>query len=384
MPGLNSLTQKLTTWLSNENWDHRELEDWLVGYELPALGYDEEPYVWILQALNRAPKTSRRKLEDRLLAYLFAEPVLNYLAANLKDKFAYNLFYLIAGVEYNPQLAEQLKGIFLLLKDLKATNLELHLFGPKQFYDIAGAFREALIAHQTDQTFFPIWQSILRGKPSFLSSQNPFVGLRGIILMPNPKAQGGPSIDELGWGLREMAKYLETDKRRQDKFNKLISRIKEVWNRYPSWNETLIDIAIKFELPDWATTDDCFRPLQKTNNVTLAWFPVASSLRDSGIIAAPRRLEDFIYQVEAETDDSPVVEMMLARMNIVYQETAGKDYKLQLQAVTEDLMHLGQDLHYEHRSQFAEAITHLAKLIRIRLQPLQSRERATKVLKASG
>ena len=44
----------VTAWLAKEDWNSKQLTDWLQGYDLPAFGHSDEPYLWLLRGIPEA------------------------------------------------------------------------------------------------------------------------------------------------------------------------------------------------------------------------------------------------------------------------------------------------------------------------------------------
>ena len=141
-PKIKKIRQDLETWLNKETWSFDELRRWLKGYELPAVGYDEEPYTWILYSFPES-KNYRQEMAKRIADFLGKKP---YLKGSDKkdDKLFYNLFYLSAGLDCKNELGKPLSDIFKFFQE-NGNKRDEFFFSKNSQYYLINAFREALI-----------------------------------------------------------------------------------------------------------------------------------------------------------------------------------------------------------------------------------------------
>ena len=101
---LASISRKLIDWLSKETWTTQEFVDWLLGYEFPPIGDDDEPYVLILLAIE-VGKDGKRILKDelakRIAELINKKPDVKGFSKHriMNDKLLYNLLLLAACIK---------------------------------------------------------------------------------------------------------------------------------------------------------------------------------------------------------------------------------------------------------------------------------------------
>ena len=165
-PKIRKIRQGLETWLNNDGWTFNDLRRWLKGYELPAVGYDKEPYSWILYGF---PKLERyyREMANRIAKFLQHEKPYKTPSDDYDDQLFYNLFHLSAGIGREKELGGALSEVFFYFAGNE--NVCQKFFSKDKRYNLNNAFREALIINQTDTTFRDIWVKGLENqKVSFL------------------------------------------------------------------------------------------------------------------------------------------------------------------------------------------------------------------------
>src|SRR2546425_483054 len=109
-----SATRTLVTkWLTKTNWQPGELIDWLQGYDMPPVGHDEEPYVWLLRGLPEADERheAEKEFAKRVAVLLLDEPDVKR-PGKRADQVLYNLFMLGAGLSCPDELAVPLYEIY--------------------------------------------------------------------------------------------------------------------------------------------------------------------------------------------------------------------------------------------------------------------------------
>jgi hypothetical protein len=268
IPGNESQTvrtvrKKLGSWLDRAGWKKSKLLDWLKGYELPAIGHEEEPYVWLLRVLSNSDRLHRQEMARRLADLLDNEKLHEQLAENYDEDILYNVLSLSAGLQCREELAEPLYRVFDYFQ--KNTQKRSRFLNSKR-YNLSGALRDAIVANQIDNRFQPVWQQILSGQPHYLLRGNRHSGVEGLIYMPQSASEPRtPALDQIGFALAEISKYLQTQARRHYTFRRLLERVKEAWPDSQRWDEDLLLQACKHGWPTWAVLrlDTLVVPLEK-------------------------------------------------------------------------------------------------------------------------
>jgi hypothetical protein len=248
-PKIKKIRERLEGWLGNDDWTFDGLRRWLKGYELPAVGYDKEPYSWLLYGFPE-PEYYRREMASRIARFLQDERPHQKSSSDYDDRLFYNLFHLSAGLGCRRELSVPLYDLY----DYFARNDDSRrvFFSNEKQYNLNNAFREALITNQIDATFRDIWVGGLEGQQVSFLLGDAYSHFRGILYL----SEGGqPCVDDIGWGLKRMAEYVEPEKQRHEKFRHLLERVKEVWSPEKfalNWDELLLLQAKKYEWQDWA------------------------------------------------------------------------------------------------------------------------------------
>ena len=254
---LQDMTGFLENWLARTDWEPGQLIRFLQGYDIPALGHEDEPYQWILRGLPRGRKRhpTRKKLAERLASVLSAAPDVER-PGKRPEEVLYNLLMLCAGVYSADQLGQRLFEMF----ERRA------LQGKHRGLDLRIALQYALASNQLDNRLEPDWYSMLgKGRHEYLKG-NEYDGFGGILMMP-PSAndRGKPAYDSIGKALRLMAEHLEQRLDRRPKFQKLLDRVERVYPLGDAWNLDFIRQAHKNDWPVWAV--DSLRNLSFTAKV---------------------------------------------------------------------------------------------------------------------
>lgn len=263
-PVIRTIKTDLENWLNIDAWSFDELRRLIKGYSLPALGYDEEPYIWIMRSLHLSNFVYSQKLAKRIAKFIVEEKPYTRRNRSDSDKLFYNLFYLSAELNCKAELGKPLSEVLDYFQSNKSARNQF--FSDEKSYYLKGAFKEALISNQTSNSFLSVWKEILKQTPDFFLQGNIFDGSRAILFMPDAENPNKPAVDEIGWALKMTANYLEPGKNRHERFRDLIVQIKEVWSDYPNWSETMIRQAIKNDLHDWAIVrlDNLVLPIGRT------------------------------------------------------------------------------------------------------------------------
>lgn len=333
-PRIIELRTRLETWLDKKAWDFDELRQMLKGYSLPSLGRDEEPYSWVLRGLEDLNNSFTQEMAKRISCFLKEIKPNQYIQERDDKKFLYNLFNICAGLRCKTELAEPLKKVFLYFQAERNEEEINEIFADKRFYDIEGAFREALIVNQVDKTYMPVWKSILENRMEFLSTPNAFNGFRGVLFISD---NNKPAVDEIGWALGKMAEYLFEidDKKRHEKFRRLLERVKEVWSPdkfLHDWDEILFRQAIKHEWQDWAIVrlNKLVMPIGEVVNETQRFFiweiylPFLEELKiDFRIISR----QEILLEIEASQEAALFLEKTSEKIEINRKHSSNKSYE---------------------------------------------------------
>lgn len=251
--------------------------DLLEGAGLPAVGHDEEPYLWLLRVLPvDEPERSAvvAKLAATSAALLERRPDVEPTTRH-PESLLYNLLLLCASLHRPQELAEPLFAIW----KRKA------LAGRWHGLDLRAALSAALASNQIDERLWPEWRDLLRGKPERFLPGHPYDGFDGALWMPaGPDQLDKPNLPVLGKALKLMAGQLEAIRQRRQKFQKLVRRVLDTYPAHPSWNVDLIRLADRESFPVWAV--ECLPSLsvalgKAENGVKgyLLWFPFVLFLK---------------------------------------------------------------------------------------------------------
>lgn len=250
VPLVTRLRKKLEAWLNKKQWRADNLRGWLKGYELPAVGHDEEPYVWLLRALSRSDERHRREMARRVARLLDEEQPHQRPGGEYDDEFFYNLFHLCSGLRRRGELGEPLYRVYDFLNRHEERRV---IFANGSRYNLSGALRDALITNQTDQQLSLVWRRMVDGHPHGLLRGSRYTGAEGLLYMPRSAAeQDRPAVEQTGWALARVARQLEPEGERHRIFRRLVERVKQVWPSYPHWDRDLLRQAIEQDWPTWA------------------------------------------------------------------------------------------------------------------------------------
>ncbi|HEX7957629.1 MAG TPA: hypothetical protein VF508_11835 [Pyrinomonadaceae bacterium] len=247
-PIIMQTRKRLEAWLRRGK--RAGLTDWLKGYELPAVGHGEEPYVWLLRALSFSDDFCRREMAGRVALLLERERPHEPRGGRYDHRLIYNLLYLCAGLRRREELGAALYRVYDFFAE-RGGAAALGAAGGR--YDLSGALRDALITNQTDQRFNDAWKRMLAGDPPEMLQGGRYAGLDGLTHMPSrERGVYAPDVEAVGWALARMAEYLSGELGRHKAFRRLVERVKKAWPEYTRWDEDLLRQAISNEWPAWA------------------------------------------------------------------------------------------------------------------------------------
>lgn len=235
---------QLLSWLREDTWEPHRIAGWLQGYDLPPIGHDDEPYLWLLRSI---PVDERRSWAETELARRlasFLETQLDSVRAKRRwEQLVYNLLLLCAGLGCPDQLGECLYRVFQRGK----------LVGSWLGVGLRDCLRMAIIQNQLDRRFQQLWEAMLAKRDVSTLPGNEYDGFEGIRLMPPSAAERGhPALDAIGKALRQMARNLEDSTDRRMELQSLIGDVVATYPGRPSWDRDLVELADEHEWPRWA------------------------------------------------------------------------------------------------------------------------------------
>lgn len=242
---VREMRQLLRAWLERDDWEIRQLTEWLCGKGLPASDIDQEPYVWLLHGLPLADERFHAETELAARAARLLETQIDLHPPDKhRDELLYNLLMLCAGLSCPTQLAEQLYAILQRRR----------LTGSHQGISLRQALESALITNQRDDRLRDVWQEMIEGRRHEFLSGDEYAGFEGIRLMPTSEAtRGEPALDAIGSALTGMIRHLATRRDRRLEFYRLMDRVLRTYPRQ-TWKSDLVHMAHEHNWPDWAVS----------------------------------------------------------------------------------------------------------------------------------
>jgi hypothetical protein len=319
---ISEIRQSLEYWLNKDQWTFQDLRRWVKGHELPSLGYETEPYVWILRSLPDSAN-HRHELANRIASFLKqsqAHPIPNQ---EFNDSFFYNLLHICAGLGCRQELGRPLRDLYSFFTS--HNNEREVFFSERRPYNLNNAFREALITNQIDASFRDIWRSGLEGQQASFLLGDFYSCFRGIVYLSN---NNQPAIEDIGWALGKMAEYLDPEKDRHQKFRRLLERVKEAWPEETfnqDWDQILMLQSMANNWMPWATVrlNKLAIPVRRSfwgGDRVLIWSEYLPFLRQSRIpfkeisskylfaeinISSSRKLMELLSRIEAARASAP-------------------------------------------------------------------------------
>ena len=230
---------------ARSGWRADELLAWLQGEGLPPVGYEDQPYQWLLRGLPLVP-------EPRSAQVQFAERAAELLdrrcdvrpPRDRRAQFLYNLFLLCAGLDCPAQLARPLQEVLARQRRRREDWFTL---------EVRDALLAALIENQGDDALRPVWEALIDGRRDEFLPGNHYDGFDGIRLMPVPGTPPGePDLDVLGAALKGMAERLQQEDGCRPRLHKLLQKVQMTYPGRPAWERDLLLQAHKQEWPRWA------------------------------------------------------------------------------------------------------------------------------------
>lgn len=236
--------------LIEEALDHPDegperLQRWLQGLDLPPLGSEEEPYIWILRGLS---EIEERAQAEQILASWTAEiidrqPDVEPIG-RFPDRLLYNLFFLAGGLARPGELWEPLLRVY----ERRA------LEGSHLGFDHRRNLVRALSRNQSDARLEEDWRLLARGELVEFLEGATLDGLWAVVLMPHPeRGPGYPALDAIGEALDHQVKELEGQPYRRRQFLELCDRIMELHvDRKEQLQLWFVQTAHRLGWPEWA------------------------------------------------------------------------------------------------------------------------------------
>jgi hypothetical protein len=220
------------------------LVDWLEGYNLPAVGPEEEPYIWLRRGLDKLPPEYQERFVVQLAQFIEERPDVER-PGDRPDEVLYNLLWLCARPGDRARLGLPLKGMYDRAEQREGLTGQSY-----RGLDLRDTLRLALIANQHDRSLVSVWFRMLRSETDDVLPGTEYSGFYGVLAADLP---GRPNLEDLGQALTEMVNYL-TPRRgiRLKKLDELFRRIKEYHGSDARWDIDLIKIADRFKWRLWA------------------------------------------------------------------------------------------------------------------------------------
>lgn len=238
------IAHDLGIWLQAPDWTMADLINWLEGNSLPPVGYDDEPFIWLLRGImvTDSRYEVERELSTRLRLLLSEQPDVNQFG-DRPSQVIYNLLMMCAGLSFAEVFADELYEIF------ERRQLDGNWLG----VDLRMALRDALVSNQRDDRMKFIWTGMLEGRRHDFLPGNEYDGFLGVLHLPDPaRPRGEPFISEIGRALSQMARFLGDRPDRRSEFYDLVARVHEMYLGRPSLASELIFEAETNSWPDWA------------------------------------------------------------------------------------------------------------------------------------
>jgi hypothetical protein len=232
----------VSSWLSSDDWNSTRLIDWFQGYDLPALGHEEEPYLWLLRGIPESGerRPTEKAMANRVAVLLREQPDVRR-PGRRPDQVLYNLFMFCAGLSSAEELADPL---FEVLERYR-------LQGKWHGVDLRTSLKAALIANQLDARLWSVWEESLVGEPKFLPLDESEL-VDAVRLMPqSPDRRGEPAIDFIGRALKLVAERRSSDSDKEEIFASLTTNVMDTYPGH-QWGRDLLVQAMKHDWPKWA------------------------------------------------------------------------------------------------------------------------------------
>jgi DNA-binding XRE family transcriptional regulator len=206
-------------WLWEEKLDIGRLIGWLGGEGLPPVGYDEEPYHWLLRGIAipdpRARKFLETRLAERLAIVLGEEPDVHPLMEGDAEEFLVNLYWTCAGLNLPSSLGEQLWQAYKRLRITRPSGA------------VCDALQAAMVQNQFGETkpLKEIWEPMIeKGRHPWLRG-NEIVGFAGILARHRTVK---PDIEKVFWALGRISHRWKGTPEDRTQFSRLIRKVPDL------------------------------------------------------------------------------------------------------------------------------------------------------------
>jgi hypothetical protein len=290
-----------------------ELIDWLQGYELPPVGHEDEPFMWILRGLPEADERywAESQLAIRVAQFLVEKPD-QERPGDHPDQVLYNLLMLCAGLSCPDQLADLLYQLFE----------RRQLSGQWRGVDLRDALTAALISNQIDNRLEEVWRQMSQGLEHDYLTGDEFDGFEGTRLMPpSQEKRGVPSLDAIGTCLKAIASGLNDETDRRKEFRYYLKRVIETYPGWPTWEVDLILQADRNHWPTWAieSLPKLYVAIDRETygrESKLIWHYVLACIPES-----------YSYEVLQELCDGQVLEVIIPESHLTFFELIAQRFE---------------------------------------------------------
>jgi hypothetical protein len=237
------MRRMVSTWLATENWNTQQLINWLQGYDLPAEGQDEEPYLALLRGIPDADEkyATERAYAQRVAMLLNEKPDVKR-PGKRPNQILYNLFMLCAGLSSPDDLFDPLCAV------LERGKVAVNWRG----VDVRTALKAALILNQGDERLLPVWERAVQKDNAGFLVLDEYEFLEAARFMPPSRAERGkPALNVIGKALKLIATREEPEEDREVIFRSILEK---VMNSYPgwTWGRDLLLQSVEHGWPKWA------------------------------------------------------------------------------------------------------------------------------------
>lgn len=303
---IEQVRASLRRWADQEGFDLQTLVDWLQGTGLPAVGHDEEPFVWLLRGLPTGANRHAvsEKLAEGIARLLGQRPDVERIG-DRPEQLLYNLLEVATHLNYPDQLASPLHELFRRKR----------LNGSWAGVDLRHVLRSALISNQRDNRLYAEWKSLLETREHGFLGGNETDGLDAVRLMPaSEDERGEPTMDAIGHALLWMARHLANQDDFRFQFRQQLRIVSETYPEYPEWDYLLLRQAHEHRWPKRAI--ECldvlaFLPNSPFRASHFLWdyylpFLPATSIRQRGALC-----DGIVAEVEVDSDAQPVLNALI-------------------------------------------------------------------------